>query len=138
MNNYCRNCGEKLESDAKVCHKCRAEVFEKRINVEQWENELEEYKKKENKYFIIIISLYALACSLYFFNIFEEYNFISFIRPLLFLGATIFLIYARSTMNKSKKIRILFNIFIIFIILFLLFTIYIFSTCTGILKRGCY
>ena len=138
MNNYCRNCGEKLENITKICPKCNAEVFETRVNVEQKKNEIEEYKKKENKYIIIVITLYALSYLSPYLNVLGEYNFISYISPLLSLGATITLIYARITMNKSKKIRIMFNIFMVLIILYLLFIIFIFITCTGALNRGCY
>ncbi len=138
MNNYCRNCGEKLEKNAKICSKCNAEVFETRINVEQKKKEIEEYKEKENKYIIIVIALYALSYLLPYLNIHGEYNFISNISPLLSLGAIITLIYARITMNKSKKIRIMFNIFMTLIILYLLFIVFIFITCAGALNRGCY
>lgn len=135
MNNYCRNCGEKLENDTKACPKCNAEVFENRVNVEQRKNELEEYKKKENKYIIIIIALYALSYLSPHLIFWGEYNFISYISPLLSLGATITLIYARITMNKSKKIRIMFNIFMALIILYLLFIIFIVIPCIGALNK---
>lgn len=138
MNNYCRNCGEKLENNIKVCPKCNAEVFENRVNVEQRKNELEKYKKKENMYIIVIIILYASAyLSPYYFRILGVYNFISYIIPLLYLAATITLIYARITMNKSQKIRIMFNIFMILIVLYLFFIIFMFITCTGVLNKGC-
>ena len=138
MNNYCRNCGEKLDNNTKICPKCNAEVFETRVNVEQKKNEIKEYKKKENKYIIIVITLYALSFLTPYLKSLGEYNFISFISPLLPLGAVITLIYARITMNKSKKIRIMFNIFMVLIILYLLFIVFIFITCTGALNRGCY
>ena len=109
MNNYCRNCGEKLESDTKICPKCNTEVFENRINIEQRKNELEEYKKKENRYIITIFLLYALSYLSAYLGFRKEYSFISYINPLLSLGAIITLIYARITMNKSQKIRTLFT-----------------------------
>lgn len=138
MNNYCRNCGEKLENNAKICPKCNAEVFETRVNVEQKKNEIEEYKKKENKYIIIVIALCALSFLTPYLKSLGEYNFISFISPLLPLGAVITLIYARITMDKSNKIRIMFNIFMALIILYLLFIVFIFITCTNAIDRGCY
>ena len=129
MNNYCRNCGEKLENNTKICPKCNAEVFETRVNVEQKKNEIEEYKKKENIYIIIVITLFALSYLSSYLNVLGEYNFISYIRPLLYLGAVITLIYARITMDKSNKIRIMFNIFMALIILYLLYIVFIFITC---------
>lgn len=138
MNNYCRNCGEKLGNDIKVCPKCNAEVFENRINVEQTQKEIEEYKKKENNYIITVIVLYALSFLSPYLNFLGEYNFISYISPLLSLGAIIILIYARITMDKSKKIKTMFNIFMALTVLYLLFIIFIFITCAGAFNRGCY
>lgn len=129
MNNYCTNCGEKLENNTKVCPKCNAEVHKNSINVEQKKNELEEYNKKENKYVIIVITLYALSYLSYCLKFLRENNFISYIRPLLSLGAIITLIYARINMNKSKKIRIMFNIFLVLTILNLLFIMFMFISC---------
>ncbi|MDD6879522.1 MAG: hypothetical protein PUD59_04780 [bacterium] len=117
MNNYCRNCGEKLENDINVCPKCNAEVFKNRINVEEKKKELYEYKNKENKYVILIIALFSLSCISFVFN------FLSYINPLLFLCAIITLIYAKITMNKSIKIKIIFNIIIILPILYLLYSV---------------
>lgn len=134
MNSYCRNCGEKLENDIKMCPKCGAEVFEKRINIEKKKIELDEYRKKENKYILIIITLYTLSYLLSYLN----NNFISYITPLLSLSSTIILVYARINMNDSKKIRIMFNIFIVLIILFNLFILFTFLTCINFINRGCH
>lgn len=60
MNNYCKYCGEKLENNPSICPKCNTKLFENEINTEEEKNKLKEYKKKENKYLIIIITLYAL------------------------------------------------------------------------------
>ena len=48
MNNYCRNCGNKLESNAKVCSKCGFEVL-KIDSTDDVKNIVNtpEYKKKE-------------------------------------------------------------------------------------------
>jgi len=74
MNNYCRNCGRKLESGEKKCINCDAEVLEKRINVESKRQELAEYKKKENRYIILTIFLYVLS---YLVNFESYFNFLS-------------------------------------------------------------
>ena len=50
LNNYCRNCGKKLDLNEKYCTNCGAEVFEKRINIEEKKNELDSYKRKEKIY----------------------------------------------------------------------------------------
>ncbi len=34
MNNYCRNCGEKLEEGSKICGKCQVVVIDERIRVD--------------------------------------------------------------------------------------------------------
>lgn len=106
MNNYCKYCGEKLENNPSICPKCNTKLFENEINTEEEKNKLKEYKKKENKYLIIIITLYALPYLSNYLKFSEEYNFISYIKPLLYLGAIITLIYARITMNKSIKIKV--------------------------------
>ena len=41
LNNYCRNCGKKLDLNEKYCTNCGAEVFEKRINIEERKNSAE-------------------------------------------------------------------------------------------------
>ena len=137
MNNYCRNCGEKLEENVKICPKCNTEVFETRVNTEQMRIEGEEYKKKENTYIIIVIVLYALSFLSRFSIYLIDYSIYSFIRPLLFLGATITLIYARITMNKSTKIRTMFNIFISLLIIYLVFIAIVFISCASAFNRGC-
>lgn len=62
MNNYCRNCGNKLESNAKVCSKCGFEVL-KIDSTDDVKNIVNppEYKKKENIYVIIVIALFLLS-----------------------------------------------------------------------------
>ena len=138
MNNYCRHCGEKLEKDVKTCPKCSAPVFEKRINITQKKKELEEYKKKEAKYVIAIVLLYVSSFLMIHFSSVEKLKFLSSTGPLIFLVATILLIYARIVMNESRKIRVLFAIFISLIILYILFVIFIFMTCTIIINKGCH
>ena len=137
MNNYCRNCGEKLEKNQKVCHKCNAEVFEQRIDVEKKEKELVEFKKKEIIYITIIISIFVFVIFLHHFNFLEKNNAIS---PLLILGDIILLVYARITMNRSVKIKVIFYIFTGLIILYLISMLLLFISCLGmaeLLNRGC-
>jgi len=74
LNNYCRNCGKKLDLNEKYCTNCGAEVFEKRINIEEKKKELDIYKRKEKIYIlsvIILISLYFLSVH---FNLSKKYE----------------------------------------------------------------
>lgn len=137
MNNYCRNCGEKLENGIKSCPKCSAEVFDERINVDEKKKELEVYKKKEKKYIIIVITLFAIALAVPYLNFLGIYSFISYLSSLALLGAIITLIFARITMNNSKKIKIMFNIFLALTILYFLYILFIFAACYVTLNRGC-
>lgn len=116
MNNYCRNCGLKLEISTKICPKCGAEVFQNRINIVQKKKELDKYKIKEKIYIIIIILLVLIFPGvMQFTGLYYEYIFNVYICPLSFLVGVITLVYARITMNDSEIIRILFTIFITFI-----------------------
>ena len=74
MNNYCENCGNKLESNAKVCSKCGAEVLE--IGESTNSNcdiknivHTPAYKKKENIYVIIVIFLFLLYLTILKMNV---------------------------------------------------------------------
>jgi len=51
MNNFCRNCGQKLSQEINFCEKCGAKIIEKRINVE----EVISAKKKEKNIISILI-----------------------------------------------------------------------------------
>lgn len=144
MNNYCRNCGSKINNDAKICDTCGAEVFEKRVVPDDKKLELELQKKKEKKYIITIILLFVVSnltptiISYIFMAINLEYNvlysIVLMISPLLSLSALIMLVYARITMRGSKAIRVLFNIFIILVSLHFLFVIIIMVTCMSSLS----
>ena len=135
MNNYCRNCGAKLEPNSKICPKCNAEVFEERIDVTKKEEELHEYQKKENKYIIIVLVLFVLAYIISSFG--RIYDFASFVAHLIWLIAIVILIYARITMNKSRKIKIMFNIFMALVIIYLLYIVLLFIACSSIVNKGC-
>lgn len=134
MNNYCRNCGRKLESGEKKCINCDAEVLEKRINVESKRQELAEYKKKENRYIILTIFLYVLS---YLVNFESYFNFLSSYSSLIFLGSIMTAIYARITLNNSKNIKTMFNVFILVIIINFLFVLLLITTCESVIDMVC-
>lgn len=133
MNNYCRNCGQKLENNVTNCPNCNAEIFEKRINVDEKKEEITKFKEKEKNYVIIILLLQFIPYLL----VGSENAIVTFISPLLSVASYILLIYARITMSNSKVIKTMFNILLILFIIRLLYVIIIFVACTNIIK-GCY
>lgn len=139
VNNYCRNCGKKINENEKVCSNCNAEVFNDRIDVEKKKNELEKYRYKEKVYVIVIICMYILPYFLIRFKLVND-SVSSFISPLLYLGATVLLIYAKIMMHDSIKIKVLFYTIISLVVLYVLSTILMFVTCLGLAElfnRGC-
>lgn len=135
LNNYCRNCGKKLDLNEKYCTNCGAEVFEKRINIEEKKKELYIYKRKEKIYIlsvIILISLYFLSVH---FNLSKKYEFISFINSLLLIGSFIIIIYARITMCDSKKIRIMFNLFLAYLIYIMVLLLILIIGLNSLIRR---
>lgn len=133
MNNYCRNCGQKLVNSVTNCPNCNAEIFEKRINVGEKKEEITKFKEKEKNYVIIILLLQFIPYLL----VGSENAIVTVISPLLSVSSYILLIYARITMNNSKVIKTMFNILLILFIIRLLYVIIIFVTCTSVVK-GCY
>lgn len=134
MNNYCRNCGQKLEEGVTVCQKCNAEVFIERINVEEKKEEITKFKIKEKNYVIIILLMYFSSI---FLSFGLENKIIFFVSPLLALASYIMLIYARITMYNSRMIKIMFNIFLILFIIKLIYIIMMMVACVNIIK-WCY
>lgn len=135
LNNYCRNCGKKLDLNEKYCTNCGAEVFEKRINIEEKKKELDIYKRKEKIYIlsvIILISLYFLSVH---FNLSKKYEFISFINSLLLIVSFIIIIYARITMCDSKKIRIMFNLFLAYLIYIMVLLLILIIGLNSLIRR---
>ena len=135
MNNYCRNCGEKIDIDTKVCPKCSTEVIKQKIDVQQKEAVMKEFNKKENLYLLIIISLYLIGQLLSYIKLSENNSFIDNIRPLFLLSSILTLIYARITLRKSIKIKILFWIVIGVFLAYIIYLLIIIFSCVGILNR---
>ena len=136
MNNYCRNCGKKIEANLNKCDYCEAEIIEKRVIPQEKEIEIKKYKSKEKKYIISIIILFITPIILEKIEI--EYGFyLSDYIILLFymsysvlrLAFLITLVYARITMSNSKIIKVIFNVLITLALLFVLLILLILSAC---------
>ena len=110
MNNYCRNCGNKLESNAKVCSKCGFEVL-KIDSTDDVKNIVNtpEYKKKENIYVIIVIALFLLSVfAPSIDNLLGENSIFSAVSPWLTISLLAAVIFAKFEMPDSKKIKLLY------------------------------
>lgn len=139
MNNYCRNCGNKLDSNTKVCSKCGLEVLEidSTDDVKNIVN-TPEYKKKENIYVIIVIALFLLSVfAPSIDNLLGKNSFFSSISPLFTVATMIILIFARITMRESKKIEILFNVFMTLMLLGIFLIVVFTITCMNTMNN-CY
>lgn len=139
MNNYCRNCGNKLESNAKVCSKCGFEVL-KIDSTDDVKNIVNtpEYKKKENIYVIIVIALFLLSVfAPSIDNLLGKNSFFSSISPLFTVATMITLIFARITMHQSRKIEILFNVFMTLMLLGIFLVVVFTITCMNTMNN-CY
>ena len=122
MNNYCRNCGNKLESNEKVCSKCGFEVL-KIDSTDDVKNIVNtpEYKKKENIYVIIVIALFLLSVLVPSINdLLGENSVFSAVSPWLTISFLAAVIFAKFEMPDSKKIKLLY--FVIGIIALVYFT----------------
>ena len=110
MNNYCRNCGNKLESNEKVCSKCGFEVL-KIDSTDDVKNIVNtpEYKKKENIYVIIVIALFLLSVFVPSINyLLGENSVFSAVSPWLTISPLAVVIFAKFEMPDSKKIKLLY------------------------------
>lgn len=160
MNNYCSNCGTKLENNPSECPNCKKvltivseSVIQNDINntqnvkpelsqnnmnnAQNIEPDLSE-KNKENEYIkTIAISIVFSRILIYVAFIFtsdESFKIVSgaltIISSLIFLYGIITLIYARIT-TKNTIIRIFFIFFIVYMIYAVLFVLMLRSMCTG-------
>lgn len=108
MNNYCRNCGEKL-TNQDTCEKCGTKVLTLRKG--------EVNKELEKKYiwaFVIIIIVSALIPKIIIFD-----TIISFI----------YVIYAKRKLKYSVFFNVVFWISLVSLILFILFIIFMIVSC---------
>ncbi len=124
MNNYCRNCGEKLAIDnIKVCPNCGVEIFEERIDVEKAKASL----KEGNNYVNFIFLLMAILLICLFTGVLEE------IIPFLIYALLSLSIGGVIKYKKNKHVRticsILLIIFLCFIGLVMIITFQFLKSC---------
>ena len=87
---------------------------------------------------LIIISLYLIGQLLSYIKLSENNSFIDNIRPLFLLSSILTLIYARITLRKSIKIKILFWVVIGLFFAYIIYLLIIIISCGGIFNRGRY
>ena len=125
MNNYCRNCGEKL-INSNICEKCGTKVLTKRVG------ELD--KALAKKYIMIFLAMLIL----YFMNYViintlpAAYVLNTLVSPIinfLPLVLIIFVIFAKAKLKYSKFFNIVFWIMLLLIILFILFILFMLISC---------
>lgn len=132
MNNYCRNCGEKLEENVEECSKCGAKVFTNRVNIAEEEIEIQNKASLEKKYIIALVCLY-IAPYIFGLPFFARYtqSLANVLSPILVVAFLVLLVYARIKLKWSKVIRIIFAIAIGLFLLRLIVFLLLFVTCMG-------
>lgn len=125
MNNYCRNCGKKIDN-SKVCNNCGTKVIEKRVE------ELD--KSLEKKYMIIFaaaILIYLLFQSIISLQStkYSTINTLIMINHLLRIAIIIFVIYAKKKLKRSKFFNVIFWLMLTALFLLLLFIVLLIVSC---------
>lgn len=127
MNNYCRNCGNKL-TNLNKCDKCGTKVLNKRIT------ELD--KVLETKYRNIFLIAFIGMIAGYYILYFTQSKAVDYISPILSpiisilpFALMIFVIYAKVKLKRSGFFNAIFWIMLIQIILLVLFIIFLILMC---------
>ncbi|MBR3211016.1 MAG: hypothetical protein IKF71_03650 [Bacilli bacterium] len=125
MNNYCRNCGEKL-TNSSVCEKCGTKILTDRVG------ELDRLLAK--KYIKIFFTMFILCFMNYVVKSMLPdadvlYALISPIISFLPLALIIFVIFAKKKLKYSKFFNIVFWIMLLLIILLILFILFMLISC---------
>ena len=127
MNNYCRNCGEKL-NNSNICEKCGTKILTNRVG------ELDKVlAKRYIRIFFTSNILYYIGCVIIWLMLRNSYVLYSFVAPILLpiieflpLALIIFVIFAKKKLKYSKFFNIVFWIMLLLIILFILFILFVF------------
>lgn len=125
MNNYCRNCGEKL-TNSSICEKCDTKVLKNRVG------ELDRVLAK--KYIMIFFTMLILYFISYFIisnalMIPGAYVLNTLLINLLPLVLIVFVIFAKSKLKYSIFFNIVFWIMLLVIILFIIFVLFTLISC---------
>ncbi|MDY5875608.1 MAG: hypothetical protein SPJ74_06015 [Bacilli bacterium] len=125
MNNYCRNCGEKL-TNFSVCEKCGTKILTNRVG------ELDRLlAKKYIRIFFTMLILYFISYVIMFMlpDAYILYALVSPIINFLPLALIIFVIFAKKKLKYSKFFNIVFWIMLLLITLFILFILFMLISC---------
>ena len=119
MNNYCRNCGEKLTNND-ICEKCGTKVLTNRMG------ELD--RPLANKYIKIFIALVAAYFIIYpiTLNGFSALYGLNNIIPIVLIT---FVIYAKKKLKYSLFFNIIFWIMLLLFIAYILLILTILISC---------
>ena len=125
MNNYCRNCGEKL-TNFSVCEKCGTKILTNRVG------ELDRLlAKKYIRIFFTMLILYFISYVIMFMlpDAYILYALVSPIINFLPLALIIFVIFDKKKLKYSKFFNIVFWIMLLLITLFILFILFMLISC---------
>lgn len=124
MNNYCRNCGEKL-TNSNICEKCNTKILTNRVG------ELDRVlAKKYIKIFFEMLILYFMSYVIMF--MLSNAYVLALVAPIISflpLALIVFVIFAKRKLKYSKFFNIVFWIILLFIILFILFILFLLISC---------
>ena len=124
MNNYCRNCGEKLINSS-VCEKCGTKVLTNRVG------ELNRVQAKKYIWiFFVMLLVYFISYVIILMlpNPFV-YSIASPIISCFPLALIVFVIVAKKELKYSKFFNVVFWIMLLLIILFVLFILFLLISC---------
>ena len=126
MNNYCRNCGEKLINSS-ICEKCGTKVITNRVG------ELDKVLAKQYiRIFFIMLIVYFISFVIIFMLPDEYVLYALVVSPIinfLPLALIIFVIFAKKKLKYSKFFNIVFWLMLLLIILFILFILFTLLSC---------
>ncbi len=126
MNNYCRNCGEKL-INSNICEKCGTKVITNRVG------ELDKVLAKQYIWIFFIMLIVYFISFVIIFMLPDEYVLyalvVSPIINFLPIALIIFVIFAKKKLKYSKFFNIVFWIMLLLIILFILFILFTLLSC---------
>lgn len=124
MNNYCRNCGNKLEKDDLKCSKCDVEVINDRVSPTYAKKMANTYQKEEKKYFSIMVALFiiSLLAGVFF----------TMAVPFLYFFEIVLGVYMINRFKSSQRIKIIFGVEVGLILWHLLGALLLYWLCSSL------